>query len=63
MNWLSPLPAVFHVKQRRAGAPPDTSRAVRVLGQHYPSLTVAARALGCSITKVYHLIGEGWRFR
>jgi len=39
-----------------------TPRPVVVKGRAYPSLNEAARSLKCSRTKVYHMLGEGWRF-
>lgn len=40
-----------------------TPRPVVVKGKAYSSLNEAARALKCSRTKVYRMLGEGWRFR
>lgn len=54
MSWLAPVA----VPMRARPKPPDTSRAVTIKGKTYPSLTRASQALGCSITKVYRMIGE-----
>jgi hypothetical protein len=40
---------------------PSTAREVEVNGVRYESMAAAAKALGCSYSKVYRLIGEGWR--
>lgn len=64
MNWLAPLLCGPTLRAREPGVRadgvrmPDTSRPVVVDGVRYPSVSAAARALGCSMTRVYYLIGE-----
>ena len=41
---------------------PDTSKEVEIRGVRYSSMTEACRALGCSHSVIYRLIGEPWRY-
>lgn len=62
-KWFSPvIPPKPVERQRRPYYRPDTSRRIELDGIEYPSLTEAAKARGCSITRIYHLLGEGHRF-
>jgi hypothetical protein len=56
MSWVAPV--AVPVRARQKPRPPDTSRPVTINGRTYPSLTAASHSLGCSITKVYRMIGE-----
>lgn len=62
-KWFSPaIPTKPVERQRRKYYRPDTSRRIVLDGIEYPSLTEAAKAMGCSITRIYTLIGEAYRF-
>lgn len=41
---------------------PDTSKPVTIDGVEYESMAAATKALACSYSKVYRLIGERWRY-
>lgn len=65
MSWLSPLQAPMKKPRlRKDGTPmPNTSKPVTINGYRYKSMTEACKALHCSHSKIYRLIGEGWRVR
>ena len=66
MTWLAPITASRKWKRtwsrpRDGAVMPTTAREIQIEGVTYGSISDAMRALGCSASKVYRLIGEGWR--
>jgi len=65
-GWLAPLNFVPPPKppERKRGHGKGglmPKRQVVIKGKTYRSMTEAARALRCSYSKIYRLIGESWR--
>lgn len=60
VTWLTPILNLPEQKPRRRT--PDTSKEVVVGGVRYRSMTEACNAMQCSFSKLYRMLGEGWRY-
>jgi hypothetical protein len=61
VTWYAPIIIPKRRSPYRCDVTVHNARGIVVEGRKYPSLSAAARSYGCSISKIYRLIGENWR--
>ena len=62
MSWLQPIQIQIKKRSPSKGVLPGPAKSVVIEGTRYPSMTAARKALNCSYSKIYRMIGENWRW-